>query len=64
MDDRWQRIEEIYPAAWEQPPEQRAAFLDRGCAGDSALRDEVESQLAVTAGGRLSPFPQFLRFKQ
>ena len=43
--ERWQQIDSLLDAALERPPEQRAAFLDHACAGDSALRKEVESLL-------------------
>ncbi len=39
-------IERLYHAALERPESQRGAFLAEACAGDSALRDEVESLLA------------------
>ena len=38
-------IEELFHAALELEPGQRVAFLDRACAGDAALRREVESLL-------------------
>jgi TolB-like protein/Tfp pilus assembly protein PilF len=44
--DRWKQIEQLCHAALEQEPEQQAAFLDAACAGDEALRREVESLLA------------------
>jgi Tol biopolymer transport system component len=43
---RWKCIEEIYQAAAERHPEERAAFLASACAGDEDLRREVESLLA------------------
>ena len=43
---RWRRVEEIYQAAVEREPEERAAFLAVACAGDEDLRREVESLLA------------------
>jgi serine/threonine protein kinase len=43
---RWRRVEEIYQAAAERKPEERAAFLAVACAGDEDLRREVESLLA------------------
>jgi Tol biopolymer transport system component len=46
---RWQRIEEIYQAAAERKPEERAAFIAAACAGDEDLRREVESLLAQPA---------------
>jgi serine/threonine protein kinase len=51
---RWRRVEEIYQAAAERKPEERAAFLGVACAGDEDLRREVESLLAQpTADGML-----------
>ena len=44
--ERWRKIEEVYHAALEWQESQRAAFLEEVCAGDPALRDEVESLLA------------------
>jgi non-specific serine/threonine protein kinase/serine/threonine-protein kinase len=43
--ERWQKISEIYYSALEQPSGQRAVFLAEVCAGDEALRQEVESLL-------------------
>ena len=43
--ERWQRIEELYHAAYARPPGERAAFLEDACRGDDALRREVESLL-------------------
>jgi tetratricopeptide (TPR) repeat protein len=43
---RWRRVEEIYQAAAERKPEERAPFLAVACAGDEDLRREVESWLA------------------
>jgi serine/threonine protein kinase/tetratricopeptide (TPR) repeat protein len=40
--ERWQSCAEIFNAAVEQPPNERAAFLDRSCDGDEALRRKVE----------------------
>ena len=44
--ERWQRIEQIYCQALERESHARAAMLDDACAGDAALRQEVESLLA------------------
>jgi tetratricopeptide (TPR) repeat protein/tRNA A-37 threonylcarbamoyl transferase component Bud32 len=50
----WRRVEEIYQAAAERKPEDRAAFLAVACGGDEGLRREVESRLAQpTADGML-----------
>jgi serine/threonine protein kinase/Flp pilus assembly protein TadD len=45
--DRWSRIEQLYHAALEKKPGARAPFLEESCAGDSTLRREVESLLAI-----------------
>jgi len=44
--ERWRKIEEIYHAALECEESRRPAFLAEACAGDGALREEVESLLA------------------
>ncbi len=44
--DRFHRVEELYHAALERPPDERSAFLDEACANDANLRTEVESLLA------------------
>ncbi len=43
--DRWQRIENLYHGARARKPESRSAFLAEACAGDAALRMEIESLL-------------------
>src|SRR6516225_974336 len=50
--ERWRRIEELYHAALEREEGQRAAFLAEACAGDEALRHEVESLLAREESAR------------
>src|ERR1051325_7211324 len=44
--ERWRKIEEIFEAASERGPRERAVYLDAACAGDAELRAEVESLLA------------------
>ena len=44
--ERLQRIEQIYHAARERPPAQRADFLREACEMDISLQTEVESLLA------------------
>lgn len=44
---RWQRLEELFHAALEAPPAQLDALLARECAGDAALRAELEALLAA-----------------
>ncbi len=45
--DRWRLVEHTLGGALELAPERRSAFLDTACAGDEALRAEVESLLAA-----------------
>lgn len=52
--ERWQRVEDLFHAASERPPADRARFLHDACAQDDTLRDEVESLLAQQEGGVLS----------
>ena len=54
--ERWREIERLFHAALERPSSERAAFLEQACAGDRALRQEVESLLAhdSEAGGLLA----------
>ena len=43
------RTAELFEAALDMEPVERAAFLDRACAGDSVLRARVESLIATDA---------------
>jgi len=43
--DRLDRVEELFDASLRLPPEGRAAFLHDQCAGDEALRQQVERLL-------------------
>src|SRR5215510_4501791 len=43
--ERWQQIEKVYHSALELAENERPAFLEKACAGDRALRQEVESLL-------------------
>ena len=45
MNERWQRVKEIFEGALERQGDERAAFLDRACDGDAEVREEVESLL-------------------
>ena len=42
---RIRRIEELFQSAYELDPDRRELFLDEHCAGDAALRAEIESLL-------------------
>ncbi len=44
--ERWQKIESLCYSALQQEKSRRAAFLERACGGDVALRRAVESLLA------------------
>src|ERR1700733_4929146 len=46
--ERWRQVEQLYLAAVEKKPEERAAFLEQACSGDSSVREEVESLLSFT----------------
>ncbi len=43
--ERWTRVKELFEAAADLDPAQRAALLERECGGDQALRVEIESLL-------------------
>jgi len=43
--ERWKQVEQLYHAALERAPDERAAFLAEACADDSDLRREVEELL-------------------
>jgi tetratricopeptide (TPR) repeat protein len=42
----WRRIQELFLAAADLPPDGQRLYLDSACAGDASLRGEVESLLA------------------
>jgi eukaryotic-like serine/threonine-protein kinase len=52
--ERWRQIEELFHDAQERPSDERAAFLDAACNGDSSLRREVASLLAQREGSLLA----------
>ncbi len=45
MAERWAEIRRVFDAALDLAPDEREAFLERMCAGDAALRSEVEALL-------------------
>jgi eukaryotic-like serine/threonine-protein kinase len=51
-DPRWTTVDGLFEAALERAPNERAAFLNEACAGDEALRSEVESLLAHASSAR------------
>ena len=38
MNERWQRVKEIFEGALERQGDERARFLDRACDGDAEVR--------------------------
>jgi len=49
-DSRWTTVDRLLEQALEREPHERAAFLRDVCAGDEALRSELESLLAHEDG--------------
>jgi eukaryotic-like serine/threonine-protein kinase len=61
MTERWQEVEPILEQALARPPHERAVFIAQACAGDDALRSEVESLLAQeSAAAGLFSTPGFV----
>ena len=52
--ERWRQIDAVFQEALDLPAADRAAFLDRACAGDADLRREVE--LLLSADQRAGDF--------
>jgi serine/threonine protein kinase/WD40 repeat protein len=48
---RWHEVDRLFAEALDRPPAERPAFLDAACAGDTALRHEVEQLLAADEKG-------------
>src|SRR6185503_9280931 len=48
---RWHEVDNLFEEALDRPPAERPAFLDSACAGDTALRGEVERLLATDEEG-------------
>jgi serine/threonine protein kinase len=49
--ERWQQVDEVFQAAIELNPAERAAFIETACAGDEELRGEVESLITTDEQG-------------
>jgi TolB-like protein/Tfp pilus assembly protein PilF len=49
VDERWDRVSELYHAALERSPDLRDSFLQQMCAGDEPLRAEIEQLLRYDA---------------
>lgn len=59
--ERWRKVEEIFHAALDLPPDERTTWLDTACAGDGELKAEVQSLLASdgdNTAGLENPVPQ------
>ena len=56
--ERWRQIEQLYHAALERAPDQRAAFFARACNGDEELRREVESLITQNDSSSRGPLDQ------
>jgi eukaryotic-like serine/threonine-protein kinase len=50
MPEKWDQVKELFTLALERDPEERRSFLRQACAGDDALRTEVESLLSSFDG--------------
>jgi serine/threonine-protein kinase len=48
-DDAWDRVDQLLDDALDRPPGERAAFLERACAGEPDLRQRVEQLLDLEA---------------
>jgi TolB-like protein/Tfp pilus assembly protein PilF len=58
--DRWRQLSDVFDAALDRAPAERAAFLACACADDPDLRSEVERLLAShERAGRLGETPAF-----
>ncbi|MBD8524600.1 serine/threonine-protein kinase [Pseudomarimonas arenosa] len=55
--ERYRRAKQLFLSAAQQPTTSRAAFLDRACADDHALRGEVEALLAASLGEHTADLP-------
>src|SRR5215510_328149 len=65
--DDWLRIKDLFDRASHLTPELRQSFLDDACAGDDAIRREIESLLAVserTEGFLETPAAQVFGYPQ
>jgi serine/threonine protein kinase len=49
--ERWRQVDELLQRALDRPAEERSAFLEKECAGDVALRHEVESLILSSEEG-------------
>lgn len=52
--ERWQRIEQLYHAALDRAPNERAAYLAEACVAAGRLRRETEAERETLRQGRSS----------
>ncbi|HXU33110.1 MAG TPA: serine/threonine-protein kinase [Thermoanaerobaculia bacterium] len=52
MEPGWSQVDRLFAEALDRPTAERPVFLEAACAGDTALRGEVEQLLAADAEGR------------
>ena len=45
--ERWQQLDKLFQSALAREPDERAAFLDKACAGDQSLRQQVNRLLVA-----------------
>jgi non-specific serine/threonine protein kinase/serine/threonine-protein kinase len=45
--EQWHKIKDLLATVIQLPPQERPAYLDKACAGDAALRAELESLIAA-----------------
>ncbi|MGH9905995.1 MAG: protein kinase domain-containing protein, partial [Pyrinomonadaceae bacterium] len=58
--ERWKKVEEVFEAVLQRPPEERPAFLKTACAQDVSLRNQVETLLvSLERAGRSIASPPF-----
>lgn len=59
MDERWQKVREIFDGAIQRPPEDRRRFVESACETDESLLSEVEALLSSleSAGDFLESSP-------
>jgi len=50
MPEKWDQVKELFALALEREPDERSGFLRQACAGDEALRSEIESLLSSFDG--------------
>lgn len=50
--ERWQQVDQLFQAALDREPAERAAFISEACGGDDSLRRHVEELLAADGKAR------------